>query len=206
MLVVLAMMGETVTPTNLVIMLTLANLGYVAADVAADGFMVWIAHQETESKRGRVQTLIYIVREIGRLCINVVIILGFSGPQVNCPGYESDSTIACTTDESIATRNDLFESFPESWCHMKCDAAQFEFGMTIPQYAWLIVAINLLSVPSYFMLKEEKKERDNISKVLSDFWKTAKRRAVWQVMLYTMISSITFNVFIGKLLLLIIRH
>ena len=67
-------MGSEVSPTNLVIMLTLANLGYVAADVAADGFMVWIAHRESDSKRGRIQTLIYIVREIGRISINIVII------------------------------------------------------------------------------------------------------------------------------------
>jgi hypothetical protein len=39
-LVVLASMGNSVSPTTLVIMLTLANLGYVAADVAADGMMV----------------------------------------------------------------------------------------------------------------------------------------------------------------------
>ena len=30
-------MGKDVTPMNLVVMLTLANLGYVMADVAADG-------------------------------------------------------------------------------------------------------------------------------------------------------------------------
>jgi len=27
------------------VMLTLANLGYVMADVATDGFMVWMAHK-----------------------------------------------------------------------------------------------------------------------------------------------------------------
>jgi len=159
--------------------------------------MVWIAHQEADSKRGRVQTLIYIAREVGRICINVVIICGFSGPQVNCPGYESDPNVPCTTDESIMARNELSEEYPEDWCHMKCSGAQFDFGMTIPQYAWLIAAINLISIPSYFMLKEEKKERIQVTKVLSDFWYTAQRRAVWQVMLYTMISSITFNVFIA---------
>jgi hypothetical protein len=197
MLVVLASLGEEVSPTNLVIMLTLANLGYVCADVAADGFMVWVAHQESEIKRGRVQTLIYIVREIGRICINVVILVGFSGPQVNCPGYESDPNVPCTTDEAVMSRNELSEEFPDDWCHMKCSEAQFDFGMTIPQYAWLIAGVNLLSIPSYFLLKEERKDRIKVSKVLNDFWQTAQRRAVWQVMLYTMISSITFNIFIA---------
>ena len=199
MLIILASMGDEVSATNLVIMLTLANLGYVAADVAADGFMVWIAHRESDNKRGRIQTLIYLMREIGRVAINIVIILGFSGPQVNCPGYESDPLTECTTDEDVTSRVDpaLLETYPDTWCHQKCDDAQFEFGMTIPQYAWLIALVNLLSVPSYFMLKEERKERNDTRKVLADFWQTAQRRAVWQVMLYTMISSITFNVFIA---------
>jgi hypothetical protein len=80
---------------------------------------------------------------------------------------------------------------------MKCSGAQFDFGLTVPQYAWLIVAVNLLSIPSYFLLNEKKKDKTQIKKVFADFWVTAKRRAVWQVMLYTMISSITFNVFIA---------
>ncbi|CAB9496879.1 Folate-Biopterin Transporter (FBT) Family [Seminavis robusta] len=196
-LMVLASMGKDVSPTSLVIMLTLANLGYVAADVAADGMMVWVAHQEPDKKRGSIQTLIYIVREIGRICINIIIIIGFSGPHVNCPGFETDSSIPCTTDETVTSRNDLFEENPDTWCYMQCDAAQFNFGLTIPQYVWIIVAINLLSVPSYFTLKEERKERKNIREVASSFWLTMKKRAVWQVMLYSMVSSITFNIFIA---------
>jgi len=165
MLIVLASMGADVTPTNLVIMLTLANLGYVAADVAADGMMVWVAHQESDNKRGRIQTLIYIIREVGRICINVVVLLGFSGPQANCPGYEADSNVPCTTDESVTSRNDLFESNPDDWCYMTCSQAQFDFGLTIPQYAWIIVAINVLSIPSYIMLKEDKKTPKQLKKV-----------------------------------------
>jgi len=52
-------------------------------------------------------------------------------------------------------------------------------------------------MPSYFMLFEEQQTRDKVGEVLSNFWVVMKRRAVWQVMLYTMISSITFNVFIA---------
>lgn len=72
-LVGLASMGEDVSPSNLVVMLTLANLGYVMADVAADGFMVWMAHHESVERRGKIQTLIYIMRELGRLVISIVI-------------------------------------------------------------------------------------------------------------------------------------
>lgn len=72
-LVGLASLGEDVSPSNLVVMLTLANLGYVMADVCADGFMVWMAHHESEARRGKIQTLIYIMREIGRLIISIVI-------------------------------------------------------------------------------------------------------------------------------------
>lgn len=69
--------------------------------------------------------------------------------------------------------------------------------MQVPQFAWLVAAINIASMPSYFLLYEERKVRDKVFKVLGDFWQVLKRRAVWQVMLYTMISSITFNVFIA---------
>ena len=40
MLIVLAGMGSGVSPTNLVLMLTFANLGYVMADEVADGYIV----------------------------------------------------------------------------------------------------------------------------------------------------------------------
>jgi len=104
MLVVLASMGKAVSPTYLVIMLTFANLGYVAADVAADGYMVWMAHHEPPKRRGKIQSLIYIVRSVGRVIMSIIIIFAFSGPAVSCPGYESDPDVPCTTDESVAER------------------------------------------------------------------------------------------------------
>ncbi len=195
MLVVLASFGEDVTATNLVLMLTFANLGYVMADVAADGYVVWMAHREPVKKRGGVQTLIYTMREAGRIIINIVIIFGFSGPSVNCPGYESDPNVPCTTDESVVSRNELSAEYPDTWCYMKCSAATFDFGLTIPQYVWIIAAANLLSIPSYFMMFEEKSERENFVKMMKDFWVVMKKRAVWQIVLYKMISNITFNVY-----------
>jgi len=197
MLVILASMGPAVTATNLVLMLTFSNLGYVMADVAADGFMVWMAHREPVNKRGSVQTLIYTVREIGRICINIVIMFGFSGPEVACPGYESDPSMPCTTDESVMSRNDLAAEYPDEWCHMTCSDAAFEFGLTIPQYVWLIAAVNLISLPSYLILKEEIIPHEKFSTMMSSFWRTMKRRAVWQLMLYAMVSHITFDVYIA---------
>lgn len=136
MLAVLASMGPNVSPINLVIMLTFANLGYVAADVAADGFMVWMAHHESEKRRGKIQSLIYIMRSIGRIFINLVIIFAFSGPSVNCPGYQEDRNVPCTTDEAVTARNHLFADYADSdkellWCYDKCDDADFAFGMTV---------------------------------------------------------------------------
>lgn len=196
-LVGLASMGADVAPINLVIVLTLANLGYVMADVAADGFMVWMAHHEVIERRGKIQTLIYIMREIGRLLISIVIIFGFSGPETACPGYEADAIVPCTTDESVTSRNDQFESNPDDWCHAVCDAAEFPFGLTIPQFVWIIASVNIVSIPAYFLLYEEKRAAEKITAVLGAFWKVMKTKAVWMLVLYTMISSITFNVFIA---------
>ena len=54
-------------------MLTFANFGYVLADVASDGFMVWMAHHESEERRGKIQNLVYIMREVGGIIISIVI-------------------------------------------------------------------------------------------------------------------------------------
>jgi len=197
MLVILASLGKDVSASSLVFMLTFANLGYVMADVAADGFVVWMAHRESVKNRGSVQALIYTIRELGRICINIVIIFGFSGPAVNCPGYEKDPNVPCTTDESIASRNDMFEEYPDSWCHMKCTAAAYNFGLTIPQYVWIIAAVNLASIPSYLILHDDKVTREKFLGIMASFWKVMQKRAVWQVMLYSMISNITFNVYIA---------
>lgn len=159
--------------------------------------MVWMAHHETIERRGKIQTLIYIMREIGRFLISIVIILGFSGPETACPGYESDLNAPCTTDESVTSRNDQFESNPDDWCHVVCDAADFPFGLTIPQFVWIIASVNIISIPAYFLLYEEKRAAEKVGKVLSAFWQVMKKRAVWMLVLYTMISSITFNVYIA---------
>jgi len=196
MLIILAFMGVNVTSKSLVLMLTFANLGYVMADVAADGYMVWMAHREPVNKRGRMQTLIYTVREVGRIAINIVIIFGFSGPNINCPGYEANPNVACTNDESVMSRNNLSEEYPDEWCYMQCNSATFDFGLTIPQYMWIIAGVNIVSIPSYFLLHEdENSAREKVSVLIEKFWRTMKRRAVWQVMLYSMISHITFNVY-----------
>jgi hypothetical protein len=132
--------------------------------------------------------------EIGRIFINVVIIFAFSGPAVNCPGYERDPNVPCTTDASITSRNSLYAEYTnttqiDNWCHEQCGAADFAFGMSVPQFAWLIAAINIVSLPSYVVLREDKMQgaRTAVTQVFYDFWIVMKRRAVWQVMLYTMV-------------------
>jgi len=74
---------------------------------------------------------------------------------------------------------------------MVCDAADFPFGLSIPQFAWIIAGINLASMPTYFALVEEKQVQEKVIQVISRFWTVMKRRAVWQVMLYTMVSEHT---------------
>merc|ERR1740139_424743 len=128
-LVVLAITGENISSINLVIMLTAANFGYVLASAAADGVMVWMAHREPLGKRGGVQSLIYIMREIGRLTINIMLLVGFSGPNISCAGYEPDPNIACTQDTTISNRNELFVVDPVDWCHQQCAAATFSFEL-----------------------------------------------------------------------------
>ena len=69
---------------------------------------------------------------------------------MNCPGYEPDLSIPCTSDKSVASRNDVYMENPDSvdWCYSVCDKADFSFGLTIPQYVWIIAAVNIVSIPS----------------------------------------------------------
>jgi len=164
------------------------------ADVSADGFMVWIAHREPINQRGRMQTLIYATNTVGQILINILILIGFSGPQTNCPGYEPDPTIPCTQDSRIVLRNDLSSAFPNEWCHLKCHNATFSWDLSIPAFALIIAAVNLTSIPLYAILKEERTSPEAVGSFLKSFWQQIQRRATWQILLYSMVSHITFGV------------
>ena len=126
-------------------------MGYVWADVAADGFMVWIAHREKIENRGKMQTLVYSMSKLGQICINLLILLGFSGPQTNCAGYESDMNVPCTTNSYVTTRVDpeLYQSSPSGWCYQKCDQATFDWDLSIP-YVIHFILVSWLSVSAQF--------------------------------------------------------
>ena len=193
-LIILASAGDDITSRHLVLMLALANMGYVMADVSADGFMVWIAHREPMKKRGNMQTLVYSASKLGEIFINIVILFGFSGPKTNCPGYEEDPNIPCTTDPKMVSRSELAALYPDLWCHMKCPRATMDWDLSIPHFAWIIVSINLFSLPFYFMLKENRAPREPLNKFMLAFWGQLKRKAAWRIILYSMVSHITFGV------------
>eukprot|EP00568_Trieres_chinensis_P014751 CAMPEP_0183324132 /NCGR_PEP_ID=MMETSP0160_2-20130417/76228_1 /TAXON_ID=2839 ORGANISM="Odontella Sinensis, Strain Grunow 1884" /NCGR_SAMPLE_ID=MMETSP0160_2 /ASSEMBLY_ACC=CAM_ASM_000250 /LENGTH=457 /DNA_ID=CAMNT_0025491653 /DNA_START=104 /DNA_END=1480 /DNA_ORIENTATION=- len=172
----------------------MANMGYVMADVAADGFMVYMAHREPINERGKTQTLVYATSKVGQIFINLVILLGFSGPQTNCPGFEEDTNVPCTTNPNIIARSEFVAEYPGTWCYMKCSNATLDWDISIPQFVWIIASINLISLPFYFLLKEDKAPREPLAKFMGDFWNQLKRKGAWQVILYSMISHITFGV------------
>lgn len=177
-------------------MFALANLGYVWADVASDGFMVWIAHREPIEKRGKMQTLVYSVSKLGQIVVNLLILVGFSGPEMNCPGYQPDPTIPCTNNIYVTKRVDpeLYANNPYSWCYQMCDDATFEWDLSIPEFAITICFVIFASIPLYLRLKEDKVRAEPRLEFLAKFWSQLKRKAAWQVILYGMISHITFGV------------
>jgi len=175
-------------------MLTLANLGYVMSDVASDGFMVWIAHREPIQKRGKTQTLIYSANKLRQVFINLLILVGFSGLMINCPGYQPDPAIPCTTDPRIMSRTEFAPNHLLDWCYRTCLDATFDWDISIPDFALIIAFINISSIPFYCRLKEERASKEHVSHFLQSFWRQLQRRAAWQVILYSMISHITFGV------------
>jgi hypothetical protein len=60
---------------KLIVFMMLAALGYVGADVAADGMVVELAQREPEAVRGTTQTTIYMIRTI--FVTGSIIIVGF---------------------------------------------------------------------------------------------------------------------------------
>ena len=54
--------------------------------------------------------------------------------------------------------------------------------------------MNLASIPLYVILKEERTAPEAVGKFLKSFWEQIQRRAMWQILLYSMVSHITFGV------------
>ena len=61
----------------------LASLGYVVADVAADGLTVEYARREPTSKRGRTQTTAYMTRTLGQIAAVAVVGIGMNRKEYN---------------------------------------------------------------------------------------------------------------------------
>merc|ERR1719199_1126531 len=60
----------------------LAALGYVIADVAADGLTVEYARREPVSRRGRTQTTAYLTRTLGS--VSSILLVGFGMNSKEC--------------------------------------------------------------------------------------------------------------------------
>ena len=65
------------------LMMMAAALGYVVADVAADGLTVEFARREVAERRGRTQTTAYMVRTIGVITASLLVGLGMNGAEYN---------------------------------------------------------------------------------------------------------------------------
>jgi len=72
-----------------------------------------------------------------------------------------------------------------------------DFGVTINQFYWILFGILTLFVPIYFFfLKEDKKQKptEGISKIISHMTQSCERRAVWQLILYSLVMNTLFGV------------
>jgi Na+/melibiose symporter-like transporter len=64
-------------------LMCLAALGYVVADVGADGLMVQYAQREPQATRGQTQTMIYLVRTLGVVVATALVGLCMNGKEYN---------------------------------------------------------------------------------------------------------------------------
>ena len=65
------------------ILMMIAAVGFVQADVAADALTVSYARREPLTTRGRTQTMAYLTREIGMVAARLLVGLGMNGPEYN---------------------------------------------------------------------------------------------------------------------------
>lgn len=70
--------------------------------------------------------------------------------------------------------------------------------MLYSEFALSICFVIAASIPLYLRLKEDKVEAEPRGEFLRKFWTQLKRKACWQIILYGMISQITFGVMNGK--------
>jgi hypothetical protein len=136
------------------------------------------------------------MNKLGQIAINLIILVGFSGPEMNCPGYEPDPQVPCTNNIYVIKRVDyeLYVNNPYSWCYEICNDATFEWDLSVPEFAISICFVIFSSIPLYLRLKEDKVDAEPRIEFLTKFWSQLKRRAAWQVILYGMISHITFGI------------
>jgi MFS family permease len=64
-------------------LMMLAAVGYVVADVAADGLTVELARREPQHRRGKLQSTAYMVRTLGIISATLLVGLGMNGPEYN---------------------------------------------------------------------------------------------------------------------------
>mmetsp|Transcript_22039 Transcript_22039/g.52065 ORF Transcript_22039/g.52065 Transcript_22039/m.52065 type:complete len:666 (+) Transcript_22039:188-2185(+) len=195
-LLCLARGGNDISASNVVVLLSVCNLCYVFADTSADGAMVSFAHKEPIERRGRIQTHCYSMASLGKIIMHGCLLLGFSGPEMNCAGYQPDAAFLCTTDEAVLARVEpgLIQSYPTDWCHQKCSRATFDFDLPIHTLAMGMCMVIFLSLPLYANLKEEKVQAEPRLEYLRAFWSQLERKACWQIILYGMVSHITMNI------------
>jgi len=114
------------------LLMALAALGYVIADVAADGLTVQYARREPVEVRGQTQTTIYLVRTIGQMCAIMLVAFGMNGPEYN--GTFASSAFSWSTLMKIFAIPAAL-MIPLSWFRVvEAPAADEEDRPTFAQY------------------------------------------------------------------------
>ncbi|RLN95323.1 hypothetical protein BBJ28_00008164 [Nothophytophthora sp. Chile5] len=105
------------TGGKFIVLMMIAAVGYVAADVAADAMMVELAQREPEATRGRTQTAIYLVRTIFVTVSSILTGFTFNGKD-----YGGDFDFSLTFPQLMLILTIFcFPVIPISWFYIKED-------------------------------------------------------------------------------------
>ena len=150
--------------------------------------------RERPENKGYFQSVMIQAKTVGTFITQFVIMICFSGPLYTCPGYEKDPSVPCSTEQHILNQNPLSKNDPDNWCY-ECPTAWFTFDGSLRQvYAGLVGVVILLTLPSIVFLKEGKKVKGNFQSKIKNIWMALTQRSLWQIVLFTMVFTITTRV------------
>jgi len=195
-MIVIAAYGDGIDTHTYILLTGAITLGIEITFTAMQGYIPFVTKRERPENKGYFQSVILQAKYVGTFLALIVALICFSGPLYTpaCIGYEKDPSVPCSTEQHILNQNSLSQDNPDNWCH-ECPTALFTFDASLRQmYVGFVGIILLLTLPSILFLKEGKKVTGHFQSKIKNTWMALTQRSLWQMVLFTLVFTISFMV------------